>query len=768
MISKRVLLILVGVGLFFSISFGVYLRFQFLSLVEHFEQETEFNPNQVFGAIRWITPGLELPKLESYLQSRKIPFDKIQLEGSPTIAWTLPTRDYPVQLEKLDESWIDLSGRKLRAAGSPIQRLEYFQEGEWKVAAAIPLPPEIIATLGPQILDTEISAPHVRSKARFEDIPSALWEAVMAAEDPRFIDHYGLDPRGILRALWVNLRSLRLKQGGSTITAQLVKNLLERRGRNVFKKFSELFLSITLEWRYSKEEILERYLNEVYLGQVGPFEVHGVSEGAKLFFRKNIEDLNLGECAMLAGLIRGPGYYSPYRYFERARERQKWVLSRMVLSGFLTPEETEMAWKQSLQLSAPPVTGNRAPFFTDRIRDSNILDGLPAEGLRIYTSLDLELQKVSQEALKSFLNEKSYEGAALSIDLRTGKILAYSGGKDFNISNFDRLRFTKRPIGSIFKPILYTAAINEVNFEELPWSDQLPVLDEPFVWPNTKPKWRPANYEKKSVGWTTLEKALSQSLNTIAAKIGFRLGLKPLKDFTLNFHSPEKEALVPSSTLGTEEWTPEDVAKAYWDFATFKKHAGNLVWILSITNATGAPLFEHKEFDVGEERAEKESIALVQKMLRQVWTEGTARSAKDLAYDGRGFGKTGTTSSYRDAWFVGWDWPVLHVVWTGRESITSDPKQRLTGATGALPIWIKLALSSRSLYPETEPVMPESFLKKIYVDRTSGAFSKPECPPSQTVEAWIRQSESYRNPKCDAPPVDVLLDALQPTDPAKQ
>ena len=330
--------------------FSAYLVVLYQQLNLAFQRREEFSPTRIYSDVVRLRLGQTKSSVEARLrdlnysitsEGNKISFtlrqvaypDYLLPDGHPTFMWQ--SKRVEMEFES------DQPQAPLVAIGPGLQDIY--------------LEPELVTTLARSGPSGENGKDQIRYALKFENIPAPVWQAIIAIEDQHFLDHKGLDPRGFARAIWINLKTLSFAQGGSTLTQQLVKNLMARRTKNLFKKINELFLALILEVRYDKEQILERYLNEVYLGQVGPYEIHGVGEGAKHFFGKSVQDLNLAETAMLAGLIRGPGFYSPYRHMDRAVGRQKLVLQKMVETEQIAPEEMEEALLQPIRLVPPTV-----------------------------------------------------------------------------------------------------------------------------------------------------------------------------------------------------------------------------------------------------------------------------------------------------------------------------------------------------------------------------------------------------------------------------
>ncbi|MCM2324820.1 MAG: PBP1A family penicillin-binding protein, partial [Oligoflexia bacterium] len=635
------------------------------------------------------------------------------------------------------------------------------------------LEPELVATLArPGSGERKL----IREIVRFDDIPSPVAKAIMAIEDHTFLEHRGFDPRGLARAILVNLRTRSFAQGGSTITQQLVKNLTARRDKTLLRKVNELVLALLLEATFDKNQILERYLNEVYLGQVGTFEVHGVSEGAKYFFGKKLDELNLAETALMAGLIRGPGYYSPYRHYDRALERQRMVLKRMVETGMIAEEEAREAHEMPIRLAAPQNVANKAPYFTDYVKAELIrkLKGRRAEdeivdsGFRVYTTLDLGLNQAAQQAvsqgiadlekrigLSGLTPSDRLEGALASVDHSNGHIRALVGGRSYVQSTFNRILNMKRQIGSTFKPIVYLTAFQKgFDSNGAPYGPGHPAEDAPWMltYDRGKQSWAPRNYENEHKGWISYRTALAHSVNTVTAKLGWEIGIDALIATARSLGVESELPEVPSLALGVAELSPIELLRAY---AVFANHGvqDELTVIRAITESDGA---EFARFVYHPQQVVPPgAVDLLTEMLQSVFTEGTARSAAALGFDRAAAGKTGTTSNHRDSWFAGYTPQLTTVVWVGMDQPGPGPAPaskkspiKLTGATSALPIWVtymKKALAGEP--PLAFPLSPH--LVDIPIDRHTGLQAAPDCPLTQLItEKYLRGAEP-RSSSCE-------------------
>jgi penicillin-binding protein 1B len=748
-----------------SIVFGFYLWTLYGQLKTAFNRQDQFVPTRIYSDVTRIAPPQSRSSIEERLKSLIYSY---QANGNE-ISFKLHPVDYPVYL--IPETHPILNAGDLQSltitlhfTGSrPESLLQSIDLGSQEVPDLY-LEPEIVATLSKS---GEAAKKQIRALLNFSDIPAHIWKAVIAIEDQHFLEHSGLDPRGIARAIWVNLKTRSFAQGGSTITQQLVKNLMARRGKNLFSKVNEVFLSILLELTFEKEKILERYLNEVYLGQIGNMEVHGVAEGARHFFGKDVTELNLAETALMAGLIRGPGFYSPYRYKDRAMERQRLVLKKMVETGQIAQGEADQALQLPVHLAPPQTTTNKAPYFTDFVKAELIrqLKGKIAEqelseaGLRVYTTLDLALNTAAQHAVSEGLadieakmkagkdsRKERLEGALASVDHSNGFIRVLIGGRNYAESNFNRILNMKRQVGSTFKPLVYLSAIQRGrDAHGVPYGPGHPVEDSPWtlIYDRGKQKWAPKNYEKEYKGWTSFRSALAHSINTAAAKIGWEVGIdsiiKTARALGIESDLPD----VPSLSLGVAELSPIELLKTY---ATFANHGmqDDLTVIRAITQDNGnayARFVYHPRqvFEAG-------AVDLLTEMLQSVFSEGTAKDAIKMGFDRPAAGKTGTTSNYRDAWFAGYTPQLTTVVWVGADlsnNKVSEQKKglRLTGATSALPIWIsfmKTALDGEP--PLTFRFSPD--ILDVTIDQKTGLRAAPQCPISQVItEKYLKGLE---------------------------
>jgi penicillin-binding protein 1B len=581
-----------------------------------------------------------------------------------------------------------------------------------------------------------------RRQVRLRQIPPHVVYAVLAIEDRRFYEHPGIDPIRMVGALITNVAGDKpYLVGGSTITQQLIKNifltavLANPLEKSMRRKLTEQFMALVLERRASKDEILEFYLNEVYLGQRGSFAIHGVAEGARLFFGKDVTNLTLAEAAAVAGVIHSPYNLSPFTAPERARDRRNVVLREMAQARFVTAEAAEAASQEPLTI-VPRALDAEAPYFVDMI-GQQLAEQFPnimrtSQRIDVYTTLDLHLERLAQDAVREGLvqvdallkrkRKEPAQAALIAIDPRTGEILAWVGGRSYNQSQYNRVLTARRQPGSVFKPFVYLAAFEKAADDGR--RDLTPatvVVDEQTTfWFEDQP-YEPKNYEDAYDGPVTLRHALARSKNSATVKVAEMVGFDTVAALVKRLGTSMAPKPYPSIALGSFEATPFDMATAYTVFPNL----GQL-----------RPLHAIQQINVDDKQAAKppwpaprtvtrpETAFLVANMMRSVINEGTAASVRGAGFTFDAAGKTGTTNDLRDAWFVGFTPELLTAVWVGFDDNTA---LGLSGAQAALPIWTTFmmrALAGRADVPLAQPEM----LVFVDIDRDNGRLARPGCP----------------------------------------
>lgn len=587
----------------------------------------------------------------------------------------------------------------------------------------------------------------VREWIPYAAIPRRVIDTVLAVEDRRFFYHPGIDPIAVGRALWANVMKRGVMQGGSTITQQLAKNLFYSPERTLWRKFRESLAAFVLEIKYSKEEILESYLNEIYLGQAGSVSIYGVGEAAHRYFGKSLDELTVEETALVAGMIKGPNTYAPTRNLGLAKQRRDAVLSRLRDQGLLDEERWKAAVNRSVRVMLPKDALTDAPYFVDyvlrQIEDAGGT-GIP-EGTRIYTTLDPVAQDAAVEALQKGLarlesiypflrsNDEPLQAAMVVLDPRTGRVLAMVGGRDYRVSQFNRAVQARRQAGSLFKPFVYAAAL-EAGREAgaSAFTPATLLADEPVAFASTAGPWTPQNYDRQFRGQVTLRTALEQSLNVPAVRVAKAVGTKPVLQLIRNLgvRSPLAEDL--SIALGSSAVSLLEMTSAYGGLA----HQGVLVHptaVQSLVDVNGDTLWTATPDR--RQALSAQAAYVVTSLLRGVVDRGTAAQAKAMGVPPAVAGKTGTTDGYRDAWFIGYRPDLVVGVWVGFDD---ERPVRLTGSQAALPIW---ADAAKRLLPAEAPdfPMPSGIVERA-IDPSSGQLATGKCP-EQVSEVFIEGTE---------------------------
>jgi len=786
--NRKPLLIVSGIILAALISYFLFL----LKQVEvAFESPSEFIPTRIYSSVTKIAP----PQARATIEEKLKALGYKPVAKGDDLSFVLHSPEYPDYLIPENHITHQLKDKRLTLhfegtdPNSPLDSID----SEIGPANEVYLEPELVATLA-----TDKS--QIRDVLKFDEFPSAIPNAVMAAEDQHFYQHFGIDPRGFIRAILVDLKTLSFSQGGSTITQQLVKNLMERRNRNPFMKINELFLAPVLELKYTKKQIFERYLNEVFLGQIGSYEVRGFSEGAKYFFGKSVGELNTGEIALLVGLIKGPAFYSPYRHFDRAKTRQRYVLERMLETGKIDEAQFNEALNQPIRLAQAPQAGNRAPYYVDYVKaelvrllaDSFDEKEIPELGFQVYTTLDLDMNQTAQDELQAGLvrlekrlgiaDVVHLQGAVAIVDQKNGEIRTLIGGRDYAESNFNRILNMKRQCGSTFKPVVYATAFREIEDPNgNAFTPAYPLLDQPWAWEydEHQPAWKPADYDNENLGWVSLKRSLAHSLNASTARLARIVGLKEISETAKVLGIETKIPPVPSISLGSVELSPIELLGAYMTFANHGK-ADQPYVIKAIENPDGSEFFRNEYRP--RVRIDPGIADMMTYLLQSVFTDGTAMSAPAYGFDRPAAGKTGTTNDYRDAWFVGYTPQLTSLVWVGldqgviqdelkalAQSKNKKPRRiHLTGAVAALPIWSSL-MQKILQYEPALPFVESDRLVDMRLDVHSGQNAEGSCPESQVVTEKVIVGREPKKDTClpDYPPDEAGVESSPSASPSK-
>ncbi|GAB6145744.1 penicillin-binding protein 1B [Desulfocicer niacini] len=572
-------------------------------------------------------------------------------------------------------------------------------------------------------------------------LPSLLGKAIIAVEDRNFYTHHGIDPKSIFRAIMVNLKNQSLTQGASTLTQQLAKNFFLTREKSLVRKINEAFMAAALELHFSKEQILEAYINEVYLGQDGKRAIHGFGLAADFYFGKSLADLAPHEMALLVGMLKGPSRYNPRAYPDRSKKRRNLVLTLMAEQGLLSPKGLKNALAAPLNVIEKPRFGySPFPHYLDLakrqlLKEYNEAD-LGSMGLRIFTTLDPQVQLAAEQAVAGFLTkrDKHLETGLVVTSRASNEIQALVGGRQSRNGGFNRALDAMRPIGSLVKPAIYYTALAQPDM----FTMLTPVSDAPIKIKNSDGSfWKPENYGKKSHGNVNLYRALANSYNISTVRLGMDLGLDAIADTLKKMGQPPPKPWLPSMLLGSIEMSPVQVARIYHTLASGGFFTPARA-IRVIYRPDGERL-QRYQLRI-EQRLDPGAVFLLNKILQGAVSQGTGKSLASWVSLNLAFaGKTGTSNGLRDSWFAGFSGSRLAVVWIGRDDNRSCG---LTGATGALQVFGRLM----STIPNSPLVLavPENVEWGI-IDPETGMRTDEDCPNAMSVP-FIRGSvpEGYR------------------------
>lgn len=583
------------------------------------------------------------------------------------------------------------------------------------------------------------------------DIPVSVRYGVMAIEDSKFLEHHGVSLRGTARALLNNLIARRWVQGGSTITQQLMKNLFFTNKKVISRKFKEALFAFVTEYRHSKEDILEAYLNEVYLGQWGTHEVHGVAEGARYYFNRPVDEISLAQSATLAAIIQAPNAHDPYRHPDRLIKRRNLVLKKMLDLEFILPQEYETATSEGLNVVPAQLNLADLDYFLDLEMDrlpDNIKRRLDSEVFTVYATLNPYLQSLASRVLSDNIErlQKSspslrakakrgleLQGALISLDLKDCTVLALQGGRSYRQTQFNRVLSGKRQPGSLFKPFVYLTAFAQTNLE--PKITPLTLLDDsPLEWAYENQVWKPKNYDNKFRGEVTVRQALENSLNVPTARLAQKVTISPIIETLRKAGIQSPLPNVPSLSLGSADVTPFELAEAYTTLANLGKGCA-LRPYTQIYDENNNLTFDNPRTQ--EDRLPAVPSFQTINVMKGVFQHGSARWALSTGLPFEHYaGKTGTTNEGKDAWFVGFSADALTLVWIGYDE---EEKLGLSGSAAALPVWLDYTKGAGAFLPEEDFVAPDG-LTKVEIDEQSRAVATSKCP-EKTLEYFLPGTE---------------------------
>ncbi len=722
---RRFAAVLVVLVLLGAVGLGLYGRALYRQVEERFAGRRWSIPSRVYSDITLLYPGLALDR--PALLRKLYRLDYRPVDHQPRRAGEMRARGAGIEIYlhdlKIPDQHRPGFAVHLRIEAGRIAALEALDGGGKRLPVLTLEPEELALFFGPER--------EKRMLVAVGQLPPHLIHAVLAAEDGRFYTHHGLDLRGIVRAFITNLRHLAVRQGGSTITQQLAKNFFLTPERTLRRKLKEVLLALVIEWRYDKNAILEMYLNEIYWGQNGSVSVNGVGEAADFYFGKAPEDLTLGEAATLAGLIKSPNVYSPYRDPDRCRRRRNEVLAAMHVNGWLDVPALEKGRTEPLAPRTQIHQPRRTPYFIDYLQGQlEVLydpAALTSLGLSIYTTLDPMVQEAAEKALTNGLERlealhpdlqrplpaRQLQGAVVVMKPTTGAILAMVGGRDYRHSQFNRVSQARRQAGSTFKVFTYLAGLETFTpVTMLSNTEQTYHVDGR--------DWQPRNYAAIDAPAVSMREALARSINRATVDLAMRVGMAKVTQTARRFAFSSPLEPFPSLALGAVDVYPLELARAYCVFAA----AGTQPFPLGLRAVYDdlGRLIEHRPMRL--ERIVSPARAfLINSMLQSAVRQGTGQ---DLAGWGINYpvaGKTGTTNNYRDAWFVGYTPDLLALVWVGFDNGES---LKASGAQAALPIWADIMraiphqVSGAAFTPPPTVVKHAICIRDGYPDVTGG------------------------------------------------
>jgi penicillin-binding protein 1B len=716
--KKKFLIKLVVAGLLLAAAATAYLDF---TVRARFEGKRFKLPARVYARPLELYPGLRLSQADMTTELSLLDYRDTPLPREPaTYHWSNETLDLVTRPFVFPDEIQESAALRIEFENGRISALRNREGG----------PPLQLARLEPALIGGIYPGNNEdRVLVKLDEVPGQVVNALIAVEDHRFYSHHGIDPRGIARAIVTTARGDGV-QGGSTLTQQLVKNFYLTAERTLRRKLTEMVMAILLEFHYAKNEILETYLNEVFLGQDGNREIHGFGLAAPFYFDKPLMHLGTAEAALLVGMLKGPTYFNPRKHPKRAQERRNLVLEEMAEAGFITDAQLRSAKAEPLGVvDRPPRGTSPHPAFLSLVyrqlkRDYHDED-LRSEGLQIFTTLDPRVQRSAEKALSERLTrlEKSrgmqpgtLQGALVVTSTQNAEVQGVIGGRDPRFEGFNRALDAQRPIGSLIKPVVNLTALQQ------PQSYTLATLldDSPLVLQQAGAEdWEPQNYDQEFHGKVPLRTALVNSYNVPTVRLGLDLGVSRVM---ANLQRLGIERALPefaSSLLGSNALSPLEVTQVYQTIAGggFRTPLRAIRAVLTVEGE----LLQRYPLNV-EQEVDAAPLYLLTHALQYVVHEGTARglgqylpAALEVA------GKTGTTNDFRDSWFAGFTGDRLAVVWVGRDD--NEPTG-LTGASGAMTVWGDMM---SGLHPEPLILPEPDNIERVWIDPASGLRSARSC-----------------------------------------
>lgn len=731
---KKILLLLVVVG----IGYTVYLDFVVRS---QFEGKKWALPAKVYARPLELYSGLVLSQGDFEKELSLIGY-RYSYKADKPGTYTVSGNQYRLMTRSFNfwDGFSPSTQVQLSFSSGVVDSLMNVQTGD--EISLYRLEPAIVSRIYPAHKEDRVLV-------KLEEVPPILIKSLITVEDRTFYSHHGINPKAIARALWANIRAGETVQGGSTLTQQLVKNFFLTNKRSLWRKANEAVMSLLLEWHYDKQQILEAYLNEIYLGQDGARAIHGFGLASHFYFDKKIHQLNLSQAATLVALVRGPSFYDPRRHTKRLIKRRNLVLELMHEQRLISKNSLMAAKNEPLTVVHSPSTKTASyPAFIDlvkrQLQKDYRHDDLTSEGLQIFTTFDPFIQQRAEQSLTNRINQLdvarklkgNLQGAVIVTNSVNGEIAAMVGDRNPRYAGFNRVLDASRQIGSLIKPAVYLTALEKHQQYNLASM----IEDSPISLKGKDDEvWSPGNYDGVSHGQVPMIKALVNSYNQATVRLGMSLGFEAIED-TLNRLGVERDIPpYPSMLLGSIGLTPFQVTQMYQTFASGGFYTP-LKTVREVLTVEGVPL---RRFPVNVKQAvEPEYVQIISSALMEVMKSGTARSVFNRLPQNISFaGKTGTTNDLKDSWFAGFSGDYLAVSWMGADDNSTI---KLTGSSGALQVWsdIMTDTAKRSLFIE-----PGEVLEYHWVDINTGMLSSQQCAGA-TQLAFIKGTAPLEHSDC--------------------
>lgn len=734
-----------GIAFLVMLAFVAFLGFvgyTYVVITKKFESAARWDlPSRVYSDATQIVPGMGYTRALLEPKLNHVGYREVKKRVENPGEYRYVDDDLEIFLNNFEYPDMEFHAMPVMVEldGSRVRSIKRLTDGI--TLRGVRIEPELITS----IYDNEMED---RVPVSLDAVPQHVVDAIIATEDKGFYSHEGISIRGIIRAIKTDVQSKSLVAGGSTLTQQLVKNLYLTHERTFTRKGREALMALLLEMRFSKEQILEAYLNEIYLGNNGSVQIAGVEQASQVYFGKKVTYLTLGEAATLAGVIRSPNVNSPLKYPDRAKVRRDTVLKLMHDQGKISQREYEETVTSPLQFSRFPKTSRSAPFFVDlvlkQLRETYPETQLQTTGLRIFTTLDTIMQRSAEEALDNGIaslgkkyktirnSETPLEGVVVTVQPGTGYVKALVGGRNYSKTQFNRAIQARRQPGSLFKPFVYVTAMDPARRSEALTASTI-LDDSPISVQAGTAVWKPQNYDNRFHGRVSVREALAHSYNIPAVRAAINAGVPNVIKTAANIGVESRLEAYPSVSLGSFEVTPLEIAFAYSVFANLGVKA-EPVSILAVVDRAG----DIKETrSVKMKRVAPASVCYVMNdVLKDVFNYGTAARARSLGFQHAYAGKTGTTSNYRDAWFIGYSPRVLSLVWIGFDDGHST---RLAGGDACLPIWTRHMNRIDGLVADVDWKRPEDVTERE-IDPESGMLATPYCPATRS-ETYVAGTE---------------------------